>query len=84
MLPVTRHSYASTGVTEGLSLPIIAALLGHKHSATTARYAHLAARAIRVANDSIGSRIAAAMQFRVAEPETLTEQGKTAKNSRDF
>jgi integrase len=32
-----RHSFASIGVVDGLSLPIIGALLGHKHSATTAK-----------------------------------------------
>jgi hypothetical protein len=38
-----------------LSLPIIGALLGHKHSATTAKYGHLA-----TANDAIGFKNAAA------------------------
>jgi integrase len=56
-----RHSFASIGVVDGLSLPIIGALLGHKHSATTARYAHLAPGPLWTANDAVGSRIAAAM-----------------------
>ena len=38
-----RHSFASVGAAGGLSLPIIGALLGHKHTTTTARYAHLSA-----------------------------------------
>jgi integrase len=37
-----RHSYASVGAADGLSLPVIGALLGHSQPATTARYAHLA------------------------------------------
>jgi hypothetical protein len=49
------------GVAGGLSLPIIGALLGHKHPATTGRYAHLSADPLRAANDVIGMRIAAAM-----------------------
>lgn len=49
-----RHSFASIAVGDGLSLPIIGALLGHKHAATTPRYAHLAAGPLRVANDAIG------------------------------
>jgi integrase len=61
-----RHSFASIGVVDGLSLPIIGALLGHKHSATTARYAHLAPGPLRIANDAVGSRIAAAMQIQLA------------------
>jgi hypothetical protein len=44
-----------------LRLPIIGALLGHKHTTTTARYAHLSADPLRAANDAVGARIAAAM-----------------------
>jgi integrase len=68
-----RHSFASMGVVDGLSLPIIGALLGHKHSATTARYAHLAAGPLRSANDAVGSRIAAAMRKALPVPETATQ-----------
>jgi integrase len=59
-----RHSFASVGAAGGLSLPIIGALLGHKH-ATTARYAHLSADPLRAANDAVGAKIAAAMSRRV-------------------
>jgi integrase len=60
-----RHSFASVAVGGGLSLPIIGALLGHKHAATTARYAHLAAAPLRAANDAIGAKITAAMQINI-------------------
>jgi len=56
-----RHSFASVGISGGLSLPLIGALLGHKHATTTARYAHLSADPIRAANETIGARLAAAM-----------------------
>jgi site-specific recombinase XerD len=56
-----RHSFASVGAAGGLSLPIIGALLGHKHATTTARYAHLSADPLRAANDAVGAWIAAAM-----------------------
>ena len=56
-----RHSFASVGAAGGLSLPIIGALLGHKHATTTARYAHLSADPLRAANNVVGARIAAAM-----------------------
>jgi integrase len=56
-----RHSFASIGAISGLSLPVIGALLGHKHSTTTARYAYLSADPLRAANESVGARIAAAM-----------------------
>ena len=53
-----RHSFASVGVAEGTGLPILGALLGHKHTSTTARYAHLADQPVRQANDVIGQRLA--------------------------
>jgi integrase len=56
-----RHSFASVGAAGGLSLPIIGALLGHKHATTTARYAHLSADPLRAANDLVGARLSAAM-----------------------
>lgn len=36
-----RHSFASLLVSEGQSLPVIGALLGHTQSQTTQRYARL-------------------------------------------
>jgi integrase len=52
-----RHSFASVGAANGLSLPIIGKLLGHSQPATTARYAHLAASPLHVAADSIADTI---------------------------
>jgi integrase len=57
-----RHSYASVGAAGGLSLPVIGALLGHKDTATTARYAHLSADPLRAANEAIGAQISHAMK----------------------
>jgi integrase len=73
-----RHSFASIGIVDGLSLPVIGALLGHKHAATTARYAHLAPGPLRTANDSVGSRIAIAMQLAVPaeDPTSLPRSAK--------
>lgn len=56
-----RHSFASVGAGGGMSLPIIGALLGHRETATTARYAHLSDDPLRVASDEIGRRIEEAM-----------------------
>ena len=69
-----RHSFASVGAAGGLSLPVIGALLGHKHAATTARYAHLSADPLRAANDAVGARIAAAMSRR---EEAVPDAGVT-------
>ena len=70
-----RHSFASVGAVGGLSLPVIGALLGHKHAATTSRYAHLSADPIRAANEMIGARIAAAMHG--AKADVLTYPAKS-------
>jgi integrase len=56
-----RHSFASIGAAGGNSLPILGALLGHRHTATTQRYAHLSADPVRAAGDAIAQRIAAAL-----------------------
>ena len=56
-----RHSFASMAVAGGLSLPVIGALLGHTQSATTQRYAHLAADPLKKANTLIGEWINSAM-----------------------
>ncbi len=53
-----RHSFASIAAAGGLSLPLIGALLGHKHPTTTARYAHLAAEPLHHAAELVGARIA--------------------------
>lgn len=61
-----RHSFASVAVRSGLSLPIIGALLGHKHASTTTRYAHLSAEPLKVAAASIGANIFAAMNSKIS------------------
>jgi integrase len=57
-----RHTYASFGAGGGLGLPIIGKLLGHTQASTTARYAHLDNDPLRRASETIGGRIAAAME----------------------
>jgi integrase len=56
-----RHSFASMGVSEGLSLPVIGGLLGHNSPATTKKYAHLAENPLKTGNDAIGNAISTAM-----------------------
>jgi integrase len=59
-----RHTYASFGAGGGLGLPIIGKLLGHAQLSTTQRYAHLDADPLRRASETIGGRIAAALEGR--------------------
>jgi len=52
-----RHTFASIAASNGLSLTIIGALLGHKQTQTTARYAHLIGQPLIEASEKIGGKI---------------------------
>jgi integrase len=52
-----RHTYASVLASEGLSLPIIGALLGHTQASTTHRYSHLLDDPLRQATEAAGAII---------------------------
>jgi integrase len=56
-----RHSFASLAIAGGASLSMIGALLGHADVATTARYAHLADDAMKVAAGNVGAALDALM-----------------------
>lgn len=55
-----RHTFASLLASEGQSLPIIGALLGHTQAQTTHRYAHLLDDPLRVATEQVGKIISPA------------------------
>src|SRR6516164_8330201 len=57
-----RHSYASLAAGKGVSLQMIGKLLGHRHPATTARYAHLARDAAASVNDELGAAMTSAIE----------------------
>jgi integrase len=56
-----RHTFASVGAGDGMSLLTIGKLLGHADAATTQRYAHLHVDPTRAAANAIAGQIAAAM-----------------------
>jgi integrase len=56
-----RHSFASTGAANGLSLVMIGGLLGHRSPQTTSRYIDWADAPLRGASDQVAGRIASAM-----------------------
>jgi integrase len=56
-----RHSFASFAAASRAALPMIGKLLGHDHTQTTARYAHLADDPLHQLNQQVGEDIAAAM-----------------------
>jgi len=56
-----RHAFASAAINSGASLPMIGALLGHKNSSTTARYAHVAANPAHKIAEDTGAEISKAL-----------------------
>ena len=71
-----RHSFASMGAGSGESLVLIGALLGHKNTATTARYAHLSSDPLKAAADRIAGLIAGAMRGKPGKVVPLETQRK--------
>ncbi len=57
-----RHTFASVGVAQGGSLPMIGAILGHTQPQTTQRYAHLAADPVRQLSQATAAKLADAMK----------------------
>ena len=56
-----RHSFASAGISRGLALPVIGAILGHVNASTTERYAHLSDDPVRKGVEDTSAAIAAAI-----------------------
>jgi integrase len=56
-----RHSHASVGAGLGLGLPIIGALLGHRHPDVTQKYAHLDNDPLRRASERIGAELTSSL-----------------------
>lgn len=53
-----RHTFASYAVMQGVSLPTVARLLGHRQVSMTLRYAHVADRDIQAAAERVSAAIA--------------------------
>ena len=56
-----RHTYASYAVLQGVPLPVVSRLLGHKHPSMTMRYAHVGDRETEATAERIGSAIVKAL-----------------------
>jgi integrase len=52
----TRHSFASQAICEGAPERMIGEFLGHKHAATTRRYAKVRAERLRTVLEALGDR----------------------------
>jgi integrase len=71
-----RHSFASTLVSGGASLPLIGALLGHSNPATTARYAHLFDDPQRAAVEKVAAVVDNASKDITVEPVAFPQGGR--------
>ena len=56
-----RHTFASHAVLQGVPLPVVSRLLGHKRPSMTLRYAHVADREVEAAAERIGLAICEAL-----------------------
>jgi integrase len=65
-----RHCFASTAVAHGESLYMVGAVLGHRTTTTTQRYAHMAMQPILESANRTSGRLAALMQT------SFTQQGR--------
>ena len=64
-----RHSFASSAVALGESLPMIGKLLGHTQVQTTARYAHLAADPVKAAAERVSNSLAGVLNGGAGVPK---------------
>ena len=65
-----RHTVASQAVLNGVPLPVVARLLGHRDVRMTMRYAHVGDREIEAAAERVGQVIDAIMGSRTVLPDT--------------
>ena len=70
-----RHSFASQGVMNGVGLPTVGRLLGHRRRATTAIYAHFDDSTLQNAANQAARVIARAMRYRAAAPSSIVQAG---------
>ena len=49
-----RHTHASLALRQGVSIPVIARLLGHRYPQTTLKYTHLADAMVHEAAETVG------------------------------
>ena len=61
-----RHTFASHAVLQGIPLPVVSRMLGHKQPSMTMRYVHVGDRETEAAAERIGAVIARALDGREA------------------
>ena len=63
-----RHTFASHAVLQGIPLPVVSRMLGHKHPSMTLRYAHVGDRHTEAAAERIGTAIARVLNVSEGRP----------------
>jgi integrase len=76
-----RHTFASTIAAGGSSLLIIGKLLGHKDTATTAKYAHLADDPVREAGDRAANTLSRWLTGKAARTRKTSRNKPSTKRS---
>ena len=56
-----RHTFANHAVLQGIALPVVSRLLGHKRPSMTLRYTHVGDKETEKAAERIGATIARAL-----------------------
>ena len=56
-----RHTFASHAVLQGVPLPVVSRMLGHRRPSMTMRYAHVGDRETEATAERIGAAIARAL-----------------------
>ena len=65
-----RHSFATQAVRQGVGIPVVSKLLGHRKIEMTMRYTHASNTDAEAAAERIGKRIAAFLEGRAVAGET--------------
>ena len=71
-----RHTFASHAVLQGIPLPVVSRLLGHKRPSMTMRYAHVSDTETEAASERVGAAIARALSgsgTREGSPDAAAE-----------
>ena len=73
-----RHTFASHAVLQGIPLPVVSRLLGHKRPSMTLRYAHVSDRETEAAAERIGTAIARALGLSTQLHPLDTSSGRSS------
>jgi len=63
-----RHCYASVAVSNGTSLYLVGAVLGHRQPSTTQRYAHLAMQPVREVAERTAGQLVELLAGQISRP----------------